>query len=70
MKPAPPNNPTSTIRINFTILFARDSSYEGVANPPIEEIEQNNKTSLANHPTSTAICPKIKVAISPIALVN
>ena len=33
------------INNNLTILLAKDNSYEGVANPPIEEIEQYNNIS-------------------------
>ena len=40
INPTDPKKPTTNIISNFIILFAKDNSYEGVANPPIEEIEQ------------------------------
>ena len=40
INPIDPNNPTIIINNNLISLLAKDNSYEGVANPPIEDIEQ------------------------------
>ncbi len=40
MKPVDPSSPTRTISDSFTILLASESSYDGVAKPPIEDSEQ------------------------------